>query len=325
PSGLDAAPGDASDVVAAADRTVTFHTLKLGHLLGSGPDVCGDVRVAGIGLVGGIPELMLCEDGDAPRPRRRRTVHKWSAGSVAVAGGSPGISGAPLLCARTALAFGAGAVRILCPTGLEDRYGAAPEVMTTGIGEGTSFSGADAAAVLKMAQRFDVLALGPGLGSGCEEFVAGVVTGRRGALIIDADGLNALDGTGLLADRTGDTIITPHTGEFTRLHGGPPSYQEAGQLANECGITVLLKGNPTFIAGHDQTWVVTSGGPELATIGTGDVLCGMAAALWARGLQPAVAARSAAHWHGVAGAAARRSGVTADRLVGAAAAIAGVA
>jgi NAD(P)H-hydrate epimerase len=54
--------------------------------------------------------------------------------------------------------------------------------------------------------------------------------------------------------------------------------------------------------------LVTAGGPELATIGTGDVLSGALAALWARGLDADVAARSAAFWHGIAGADLARSG-----------------
>ena len=76
----------------------------------------------------------------------------------------------------------------------------------------------------------------------------------------------------------------------------------------------MLKGNPTFVLGVDR-WLVRSGGPELATIGTGDVLAGMIAALWARGLDGADAARSAAYWHGRAGAdLARSRTVTAEKL-----------
>jgi NAD(P)H-hydrate repair Nnr-like enzyme with NAD(P)H-hydrate dehydratase domain len=71
-------------------------------------------------------------------------------------------------------------------------------------------------------------------------------------------------------------------------------------LPDDVGVVVLLKGNPTFILGSER-WVVASGGPELATIGTGDVLAGLAAAFWAGGLEIEDAARSAAYWHGVAG------------------------
>jgi NAD(P)H-hydrate repair Nnr-like enzyme with NAD(P)H-hydrate dehydratase domain len=61
--------------------------------------------------------------------------------------------------------------------------------------------------------------------------------------------------------------------------------------------------------------LVTSGGPELASIGTGDVLAGMLGALWARGLAPTEAAISAAYWHGIAGASLAGSGtVTAEEL-----------
>jgi NAD(P)H-hydrate epimerase len=101
--------------------------------------------------------------------------------------------------------------------------------------------------------------------------------------------------------RDHDTIITPHSGEFTRLTGNDPTYGAAEELATERGIVVLLKGNPTFVTDGDETWAVASGGPELATIGTGDVLTGMVAAFVAGGLPAGIAARSAAYHHGTAG------------------------
>jgi NAD(P)H-hydrate epimerase len=86
-------------------------------------------------------------------------------------------------------------------------------------------------------------------------------------------------------------------------------------LAQKKGITVLLKGNPTIISDGAAPILVRSGGPELATIGAGDVLSGMTGALWARGLDARTALVSAAYWHGVAGADLARQGtVTADRL-----------
>ena len=63
---------------------------------------------------------------------------------------------------------------------------------------------------------------------------------------------------------------------------------------------MVLKGAPTFVMGAER-WVVVSGGPELATIGTGDVLAGMVGALVSRGCDPEIAARAAAHRHGLAG------------------------
>jgi NAD(P)H-hydrate epimerase len=315
PSGLDAMSGVVSGEAITAAATVTFHALKPGHLLGEGPERCGTTTVVDIGLEGGEPELLVCEEEDAPRPARPRRTHKWAAGSVAVVGGSPGITGAPLLAATAALAMGAGSVALICPRALQPTYAAgSAEIMTRGIGKAARFSVEDVPDVLDEARRFDVLVLGPGLGPGQEGFVAGVVAGWEGKLIVDADGLNALDGPGLLADRTAPTIITPHAGEFQRLTGEEADYRAAAALPDAAGVLVVLKGNPTFVLGRER-WVVRSGGPELASIGTGDVLAGMTGALWARGLDGDATGRSAAYWHGRAGADLATGGsVTAEAL-----------
>ncbi len=327
PSGLDAATGAVHGTAFTAARTVTFHALKVGHLLGEGPERCGAVTVHDIGLPPyphpphlaepGGPELLLCEDQDAPLPAPPRTAHKWTRGGVLVVGGSPGITGAPVLAAQAALNVGAGAAAVACPGGLAAVFEAAtPGVMTVPIGGGQRFEPADATDLLDRARRYDVLALGPGLGAEQDKFVEAIVTGWTGKLVVDADGLNALPPPPALVDRSGETILTPHAGEFRRLTGAEPTYRSAADYAARSRSTVVLKGNPTFVVGGER-WVVTSGGPELATIGTGDVLTGMVASLWAQGLGAETAARSAAHRHGLAGARlAAADTVTAERLAG---------
>jgi NAD(P)H-hydrate epimerase len=225
------------------------------------------------------------------------------------------MTGAALLTAWSALGSGAGSVSIICPKPTQPAYaGAAPGILTFGIGEGPAFITENAVGVLEYAERFDVLAVGPGLGTGVGGFVRVLLERWAGPLVLDADGINALPNVDLLRTRNPSTIVTPHAGEFRRLTGRDAGYSEAFALARETGATVLLKGNPTFVAGNDL-WVVDTGGPELATIGTGDVLAGMAAAFVAGGLPPDVATRSAAFWHGRAGAAlAERENVTATTL-----------
>ncbi len=110
-------PAQVQGPAVTAHRTVALHSLKPGHLLGDGPDRCGEIEVADIGLGGGDPLFVVCDEADAPRPARQRTAHKWSAGSVLVVGGSPGFSGAPLLAATAAQRFGAGLVTVLSPGG----------------------------------------------------------------------------------------------------------------------------------------------------------------------------------------------------------------
>ena len=76
PSGLQASSGAVDGAAFQAAATVTFHALKVGHLLGEGPERCGAIDIVDIGLRGGEPELRLCELADAPVPVRLRTAHK---------------------------------------------------------------------------------------------------------------------------------------------------------------------------------------------------------------------------------------------------------
>ena len=319
PSGLSATDGTASGPVFCAARTVTFHAFKVGHLIGVGPEQCGAIEVRDIGLAGGRPELLLADESDVPLPPRPRTAHKWSAGSVVVVGGSPGLTGAVALAASSALEAGAGSVAAAVPGRWQSTLDAlSPGILTAGIGEGERFDAADAGAVLEYASRFDVLAVGPGLGGDQEKLVAELIAGRQGPLLIDADGLNAITDVAGLKARAGPTVLTPHAGEFQRLTGHAASYRAAGILAAEADSVVLLKGNPTFVVDEGASWVITTGGPELATIGTGDVLTGMLAAFWSRGLDGLSAARTAAYWHGIAGGeVAKRRVVTAENLAAA--------
>ena len=66
---------------------------------------------------------------------------------------------------------------------------------------------------------------------------------------------------------------------------------------------MLLKGPRTRGRAPRTAGVVVNptGGPALATAGTGDVLTGTIAALLARGLAPADAAAAGAYVHGLAG------------------------
>lgn len=314
PSGLDGLHGTTDGPAFAATRTITFDALKVGHLVGEGPERSGAVEVHPIGLPAPDPDFWICEDTDAPVPARRRDDHKWSVGSVAVVGGSAGLVGAAVMAASSALEFGAGAVRLITPGALRAEAAAGhPGLMTDGIGTGDAFASDEAGRILDAVGRFDVLVLGPGIGKGRGEVVEQILGRWDRPLVLDADGINGAS-VDALERRAAPTIITPHAGEFERLTGDVASHTGAFALADATGAVVVLKGSPTFVAGSER-WAVTSGGPELASIGTGDVLAGMIGALVARGLPLEVAARSAAHRHGLAGRSLAGSGLTATALL----------
>lgn len=304
PTGMDLDTGEAPDGSFKAALTVTFHAPKPGHFLGDGPDLCGAVKVADIGLIGGEPSFRLVEGSDLHLPGRSRQAHKWSAGSVLVVGGSPGMTGAVVLAGRAALRFGAGAVGVAAPaSSLGVIASQAPELLSYSIDDLASIS-----------HKYDVLLIGPGLGNAIPS-VRALLENHTGAVVLDADGINGI-GADALSGRQAPSVITPHAGEFKRLTGVEAGYDSAQSLARRTGSIVLLKGNPTFVTDGTAPWLVTANGPELASIGTGDVLAGMVSALVARGVEPVCAAYTAAHIHGEVAASLVRSGtVTADRLV----------
>jgi NAD(P)H-hydrate epimerase len=157
----------------------------------------------------------------------------------------------------------------------------------------------------------DAVAIGPGMTTDetTASFVRSFVRTAPAPVILDADGLNAFDGrVGDLADRRSPLVMTPHAGEFARLAGVTARQVDADRVARarrlsaETDAVVLLKGSRTVVASPDGTVVVNpTGGPYLATGGTGDVLTGVIAAFVARGVAPAEAAAAAAYVHGVAG------------------------
>jgi hydroxyethylthiazole kinase-like uncharacterized protein yjeF len=246
PSGLDPDNGEAPDDSFRAERTVTFDALKLGHLLGEGPERCGKVSVADIGLGPATePGLLLVEDEDAPRPRRRLHAHKWSAGSVLIVGGSKGMVGAAVMAGRSALHFGAGSVGVLSSEQSTIAV-QAPELL--------SYS---PERLEEMLARFDVAVVGPGLGDQ-RQLVERVLAGAD-RVVADADALLSED---VLDQAKGELIVTPHAGEFARLsddHAGPES---ARSLAERIGCVVLLKGWPTYVTDGTTPWAVISGGHD---------------------------------------------------------------
>lgn len=302
PSGLDGNTGQAEGPVFIGDATVAFHTLKPGHLLGDGPDICGEVVVVDIGLSGGDPDLMVMQRHDVVVPFRRRDAHKWSSGAVLTIGGMPGLTGAAGFASAAALRAGAGVSNVASTPETNSFYQSTHSeipVMTT---QGNT-TASDADALVDRLGRFGALIVGPGLEPSSPEYVLALLAGFDGAVVVDAGALNAVAHPSELV-RDGVTVLTPHAGEFKRLTGEEPSIQSAKNVASGADAIVVLKGNPTLVVTDEIAIVVDIGGPELATIGTGDVLAGIIGAFLANSDDPLLATASAVYVHALAGASA---------------------
>ncbi|MGR3661968.1 MAG: NAD(P)H-hydrate dehydratase [Paracoccaceae bacterium] len=302
-----------------ANLTVTFHSKKLGHHLAFGPNLCGKLVVSDIGISPRFgrsisrSESVTCVDKYFDWLGKKSKNHKFTYGHALILSGGVGKGGAARMAARGALRVGAGVVTVACPpAALLENAGRLDAIMLRPVKDG------EALAEILGDTRINALCLGPGMGLKSEKAeLLSVVLDAKRATVLDADALTLLAGDDALFGKLhGKCVLTPHSGEFTRLFpdiaeklDAPavkgPAYskvdatREAAALA---GCVVLFKGPDTVIAAPDGRCSVNSAqydqsAPWLATAGSGDVLTGFIAGLLARGFEPMAAAETGAWLH----------------------------
>ena len=310
PSGLHSDSGVALGPVPRARRTVTFARAKRGLYAADGPDLAGEVEVVDIGLgAGSAPDMLRSaariEASDVPWPRRPPGAHKGTSGHLAVVAGSEAMAGAAVLCCLGALAAEAGKVTLVTAEGALPRLGALPAEVMLSLQAGDRLEG------LPDLGWADAMVAGPGLGGG-RPLPEGLAAALRRAwcegslpMVFDADALEVVASPASSAKSP--RVITPHPGEAARLLGcttaqvSADRFGSARRLGELSHGTALLKGRFTLVDDGHLVTINPTGGPALASGGTGDVLAGMVGAFLARGLAAPHAARTAAWWHGVAG------------------------
>lgn len=316
-------PGEAVKAVAS----VTFFREKPGHLLYPGRGLCGKITVADIGIKAEVlEEIGPRTFVNAPDlwldvwPRADPCGHKYARGHALIFGGPVSATGAARLSAGGALRAGAGLVTLASP----------PDALLVNACHLTAVmlkkvSGVGAIAELLADRRLNAVLIGPGYGVGgnCRAAVAAILAAGR-ATVLDADALTSFADDprelfALVAGNPGDTILTPHEGEFARLFPDISGVRlaQAVAAAKRSGAIVVLKGADTVIASPDGRAAINRNAPAwLATAGSGDVLAGIAAGLLAQGVPGFEAACQAVWLHGEAGREAG-PGLTAEDLAGA--------
>lgn len=230
--------------------------------------------------------------------------HKGIYGHVLIAAGSRGMAGAAILAGRAALRSGAGLVTVAAPVSAAHVVaGAVPSAMTLALPENASgVFRADGVEKLKRYasdNKVTVIAIGPGLTTHTDaaRFVLHTLSGVPVPAVVDADALNVLAGQEpdgviqMLKSRKQACVFTPHPKEMARLlrsskaEGESARTKSVERLARDWGGVVLLKGNRTLISSSGRTAVNVTGTAALAKAGSGDVLTGLIAGLWAQTLQ----------------------------------------
>ena len=318
PSGLNAGTGcPLGEDCVIATHTLALLTLKPGLFTGAGRDHIGTPWFDALGIdptdgtVGVAPTAWLAASPQdrGPAPRRQHAQHKGSFGDVAVVGGAPGMTGAALLAARAAHAAGAGRVFV------QFLQAAATAPAVDPLRPELMFRAGWAAGAPSVLGCSTVVC-GCGGGDAVRDVLPRLLSLAQ-RLVLDADALNAIaaDSTlaALLCARAGrglGSVLTPHPLEAARLLACATAEVQADRLraaqslAERFRCVIVLKGSGSIVAAPRRAARINAtGNASLATGGTGDVLAGWLAGLWAQAgpdHDPADVATGAVAQHGAA-------------------------
>lgn len=243
-------------------------------------------------------------------PMRRTDTHKGNYGKVLLLCGSEGLTGAARLAAKAALRAGSGLVYLGVPEKIYPIVAAeagSEIVFPLPCDESGRLCLASFPTICDRLAGMDAVLFGPGLGRSGEivELTEKLLSVCRVPLVLDADGINALEGhIDILRGAACPIVLTPHDGEYRRLGGDPEADDRilnAMQMSMQTGAVVLLKGHRTIITDGRNVYRNLTGNPGMATGGSGDVLAGILVSFLGQRIMPLEAAAAAAYVHGAAG------------------------
>lgn len=298
--------------IVKADLTLALLSKKLSFFFAENAEYVGVCKVLDVEFdrraVKTTPsEYTLVEEREVRTKLRKRNEfsHKYNYGKMLLAAGSYGMMGAAVLSARAALRAGVGLLTVHTPKcGFYIMQNAVPEAINN--------YDMHSSIITEMNveyKDYDVVAIGPGIGRQAETMAAvDSMLKRVGKpCIIDADALFALSANKtLLQSIPAMSILTPHNMEYERIFGKHDSdesrLKEAIRMSRRHKIIIVLKGRYTMVVRPDeQVYINSTGGPALATAGSGDVLTGLIGGFVAQGYEMELSASMAVYVHGAAG------------------------
>ena len=306
PSGISSNNGQILGSAIKANFTITFHRKKLGHILSQGKEFSGKLKIADIGLKN--KKMKNRYNVNTPHlwikyfPWKKISDHKYSRGRVVVFGGQKEFTGATILSAQAALRAGTGSIKIICSKNTLQIYSLKfPSALKVEINDINHLK------KFLEKEKITSLLIGPGSGKNKKiKEIIKLVLKKVKYVVLDADALtcfkNDLNSLYRLLDK--NKIITPHLGEFNKIF---PKIKKNLNNVKKVLIAskivksnILLKGSSTIIASHDKKIIINDhSSPELAVIGSGDVLSGLIVSLIGdKKMSPFLAGCAATWLHG---------------------------
>ncbi len=321
PSGANCDTGAVEGMCMDADYTISFSTLKNGHLIPPSQSFCGQVVVVPIGIDAKLIseqestlEVTEYEEVKAVFPARDPASNKGNYGRLLCVCGSEGMAGAAAMSAKAAARCGAGIVNVALPRsiyGIVASQTAEPVFTLLDIASNEELTAESEEALFTALSHASACLIGCGLGKSraAAAMLDELLARARVPLILDADGINLLAQNINRLEAVGvPVVLTPHPGEMARLLNTTAQDVQAHRLeyarrfAAEHNVILVLKGAGTIIAEPDgMTHLNMTGNAGMAKGGSGDVLAGMIGSFLAQGIEPAKAAMAAVYLHGMAG------------------------
>ena len=309
PSGIDGNTGMVKGICIEADETITIETYKKGFFLGDACNYLGKVSVVKIGFLQSVIDkfsegidILDREEYKKMIICRKKNGHKGDYGRILILAGYKRYTGAAYISTESAVRSGGGLVTLIVDNDIK-------EIMQTRLTEAMVIDYEDND-LDKLIKTADIIACGPGLGQTekSKYILKKIINESKCNLVIDADAINIIsEEKELLSKIRGRAVLTPHSGEMSRLTG--KSIKEINDnrisicrdFAEQNNVVVLLKGYKTIIANDNRCIVNPTGNSKMATGGMGDCLTGMIAAFIGQGKDIFNGTALAAYIHGLIG------------------------
>ena len=280
PSGLSGDSGEKMGTCILADTTLAMGFLKPGYFLQPAKEFIGKLELLNLGLPvpNFKPNIKLVNNKNIKNiPCHNSNINKYDKGHVLVLGGE--MAGASRLVAYSSRKTGCG----LSTISVEEK-------------NLKFYSQTEPGTIIKIFNKSDlinkdVLVIGPGLGKSFKtKKLLEIIDLFHGPKILDADAISIFENKkkqfSKFLMKQKNIILTPHAGEFKRVFNYSKKLSKlnnclnASKLIDNC---ILLKGNDSIIAFPDENiWINNLANQNLATAGSGDVLCGIIAGLLAQ-------------------------------------------